>query len=48
MGSLSGFSSSAQITFAPGGVTIGGFNYMVTNSPLNISPPSSNLGITTI
>jgi hypothetical protein len=47
-GSLSGFSSNAQITFAAGGVTIGGYNYIVTNSPLNISPPSSNFGITTI
>jgi hypothetical protein len=47
-GSLSGFSADAKITFASGGVTIGGFNYSVTNSPLNISPPSSNLGVTTI
>ncbi|HEV2593826.1 MAG TPA: PEPxxWA-CTERM sorting domain-containing protein [Sphingomicrobium sp.] len=47
-GSLSGFSSTASIAFASGGVVIGGNDYMVTNSPLNINPPSSNFGITTV
>lgn len=47
-GTLAGFSSNATLSFLSGGVTIGGFNYAVTNSPLSINPPSSNAGVTTI
>lgn len=47
-GTLSGFSSNATLSFLSGGVNIGGFNYTVTNSPLGVNPPSSNLGVTTI
>ena len=40
IGTLTGTSSNAQITWSAGGVNLGGFLYTVTNSPLALVPPS--------
>jgi hypothetical protein len=41
-------SGSGVVNFTVTSVTIGGFTYAVTNNPLNLVPPASNNGITTV
>jgi hypothetical protein len=41
-------SGSGVVNFTTTSVTIGGVNYAVTNNPLNLVPPASNNGITTV
>src|SRR5688500_11585510 len=41
-------SGSGVVNFTVTGVTIGGITYSVTNNPLNLVPPASNNGITTV
>lgn len=41
-------SGTGVITFTTTAITIGGVTYSVANSPLNLVPPASNNGITTI
>lgn len=41
-------SGSGVVNFSVTSVTIGGITYSVTNNPLNLVPPASNNGITTV
>jgi hypothetical protein len=41
-------SGTGAITFTTTAVTIGGVTYSITNNPLNLVPPASNNGITTV
>lgn len=41
-------SGSGVVNFTVTSVTIGGINYSITNNPLNLVPPASNNGITTV
>jgi hypothetical protein len=41
-------SGSGVVNFTVTSVTIGGITYAVTNNPLNLVPPASNNGITTV
>lgn len=41
-------SGSGVVNFTTTSVTIGGITYAVTNNPLNLVPPASNNGITTV
>jgi hypothetical protein len=41
-------SGTGVVTFTTTGVTIGGITYSITNNPLNLVPPASNNGITTV
>lgn len=41
-------SGTGVVTFSVTSVTIGGVNYAITNNPLNLVPPASNNGITTV
>jgi hypothetical protein len=41
-------SGSGVVTFTTTEVTIGGITYSITNSPLNLVPPSANNGIATV
>ena len=41
-------SGSGVVNFTVSSVTIGGITYSITNNPLNLVPPASNNGITTI
>jgi hypothetical protein len=41
-------SGSGLVTFTTTAVTIGGITYSITNNPLNLVPPASNNGITTV
>ena len=41
-------SGSGVVTFTTTAVTIGGITYSITNNPLNLVPPASNNGITTV
>src|SRR4026207_2326297 len=41
-------SGSGVVNFTVTSVTIGGITYSVTNNPLNLVPPASNNGITTV
>ena len=41
-------SGSGLVNFTVTSVTIGGINYAITNNPLNLVPPASNNGITTV
>lgn len=41
-------SGSGVVNFTVTSVTIGGINYAITNNPLNLVPPASNNGITTV
>jgi len=41
-------SGSGVVNFTTTSVTIGGINYSITNNPLNLVPPASNNGITTV
>lgn len=41
-------SGSGLVTFTTTSVTIGGITYAITNNPLNLVPPASNNGITTV
>jgi PEP-CTERM motif-containing protein len=41
-------SGSGVVNFTVTSVTIGGVTYSVTNNPLNLVPPASNNGITTV
>src|SRR4029079_12161706 len=41
-------SGSGVVNFTITSVTIGGITYSVTNNPLNLVPPASNNGITTV
>ena len=41
-------SGSGVVNFTVTSVTIGGVTYSVTNTPLNLVPPASNNGITTV
>lgn len=41
-------SGSGLVNFTVTSVTIGGVNYAITNNPLNLVPPASNNGITTV
>ena len=41
-------SGSGVVTFTVSSITIGGVTYSITNNPLNLVPPASNNGITTV
>ena len=41
-------SGSGIVNFTVTSVTIGGVQYSITNNPLNLVPPASNNGITTV
>jgi hypothetical protein len=41
-------SGTGVVTFTTTAVTIGGITYSITNNPLNLVPPASNNGITTV
>ena len=41
-------SGSGIVNFTVSSVTIGGVTYAITNNPLNLVPPASNNGITTV
>src|SRR5215813_14981292 len=41
-------SGSGVVNFTVTSVTIGGITYSITNNPLNLVPPASNNGITTV
>lgn len=41
-------SGSGIVNFTTTAVTIGGITYSITNNPLNLVPPASNNGITTV
>jgi hypothetical protein len=41
-------SGSGLVTFTTTTVTIGGVTYSITNNPLNLVPPASNNGMTTV
>src|ERR1700752_3663098 len=41
-------SGTGVVTFSFTSVTIGGITYAITNNPLNLVPPASNNGITTV
>jgi hypothetical protein len=41
-------SGTGVVTFSLTSVTIGGITYSITNNPLNLVPPASNNGITTV
>jgi len=41
-------SGSGVVNFTVTSVTIGGVTYSITNNPLNLVPPASNNGITTV
>jgi hypothetical protein len=41
-------SGSGVVNFTVTSVNIGGINYAITNNPLNLVPPASNNGITTV
>src|SRR5215216_1512763 len=41
-------SGSGVVNFTVTSVTIGGITYTITNNPLNLVPPASNNGITTV
>lgn len=41
-------SGTGVVTFTTTALTIGGVTYSVTNNPLNLVPPASNNGITTV
>lgn len=41
-------SGSGVVNFTVSSVTIGGVTYAITNNPLNLVPPASNNGITTV
>src|ERR1044071_4315817 len=41
-------SGSGVVNFTTTAVTIGGISYSITNNPLNLVPPASNNGITTV
>ena len=41
-------SGTGVVTFSVTSVTIGGITYSITNNPLNLVPPASNNGITTV
>jgi len=41
-------SGTGVVNFTVTSITIGGFTYSITNNPLNLVPPASNNGITTI
>jgi hypothetical protein len=41
-------SGTGQVVFTTTSITIGGINYAITNNPLNLVPPASNNGITTV
>lgn len=41
-------SGSGIVNFTVSSVTIGGVTYTITNNPLNLVPPASNNGITTV
>jgi hypothetical protein len=41
-------SGSGVVNFTVTSITIGGITYSVTNNPLNLVPPASNNGITTV
>lgn len=41
-------SGSGVVNFTATSVTIGGITYAITNNPLNLVPPASNNGITTV
>jgi hypothetical protein len=36
------------VNFTVSSITIGGVTYAITNNPLNLVPPASNNGITTV
>ena len=41
-------SGTGVVTFTTTAITIGGITYSITNNPLNLVPPASNNGITTV
>jgi len=41
-------SGSGVVNFTTTSITIGGITYAITNNPLNLVPPASNNGITTV
>jgi hypothetical protein len=41
-------SGTGVVSFSTTQVTIGGVSYSITNNPLNLVPPASNNGITTV
>src|ERR1700752_1352804 len=41
-------SGTGVVTFSVTSITIGGITYAITNNPLNLVPPASNNGITTV
>jgi PEP-CTERM motif len=41
-------SGSGVVNFTTTAVTIGGITYSITNNPLNLVPPASNNGVTTV
>ena len=41
-------SGSGVVNFTVSSITIGGITYAITNNPLNLVPPASNNGITTV
>ena len=41
-------SGTGVVTFSTTAITIGGITYSITNNPLNLVPPASNNGITTV
>ena len=41
-------SGTGVVTFTVSSVTIGGITYAITNNPLNLVPPASNEGVTTV
>ena len=41
-------SGSGVVNFTTTAITIGGITYSITNNPLNLVPPASNNGITTV
>jgi len=41
-------SGSGVVNFTVSSITIGGITYSITNNPLNLVPPASNNGITTV
>ena len=41
-------SGTGVVTFTTTSITIGGITYAITNNPLNLVPPASNNGITTV
>ena len=41
-------SGTGVVTFTTTAITIGGVTYSITNNPLNLVPPASNNGITTV